>query len=131
MWWWLCQTGLAPWAAGLTLFVAFVIFIGLTRMVAEGGFFITRAPMNPGNFMVSGFGVEALGGKGVTALGYTFVWAGELRIFLMAACANALKLAEEHIGGRRHVLLWAILVAVLVSSIGSIWMQVALGYSHG
>lgn len=131
MWWWLCQTGLAPWAAGLTLFVAFVIFIGLTRMVAEGGFFITRAPMNPGNFMVSGFGVEALGGQGVTALGYTFVWAGELRIFLMAACANALKIAEEHIGGRRRVLLWAILVAVLVSAIGSIWIQVALGYSHG
>lgn len=43
------------------------------------------------------FGVEALGGEGVTALGYTFVWAGELRIFLMAACANALKIAEQHV----------------------------------
>jgi len=131
MWWWLCQTGLAPWAAALTLLISFVIFIGLTRMVTEGGFFITRAPMNPGNFMVSGFGVEALGGQGVTALGYTFVWAGELRIFLMAACANALKLAEQHIRGSKRILLWAMLVAILVSTISSIWMQVALGYSYG
>ena len=131
MWWWLCRTGLAPWSAGLTLFVAFVIFVGLTRMVTEGGFFITRAPMNPGNFMVSGFGVQALGGPGVTALGYTFVWAGELRIFLMAACANALKIAEQHIRGSRRTLLWAILVAVLVSAVGSIWMQMAVGYSYG
>ena len=131
MWWWLCQTGLAPWSAGLTLFVAFVIFVGLTRMVTEGGFFITRAPMNPGNFMVSGFGVEALGSHGVTALGYTFVWAGELRIFLMAACANALKIAEQHIRGSQRMLLWAMLTAILVSAIGSVWMQVALGYSYG
>ena len=131
MWWWLCRTGLAPWSAGLTLIAAFVIFIGLTRMVTEGGFFITRAPMNPGNFMVSGFGVEALGGQGVTALGYTFVWAGELRIFLMAACANALKIAEQHIRGSRRLLLWGILVAVLVSLVSSIWMQIALGYSYG
>ena len=131
MWWWLCQTGLAPWSAGLTLFVAFVIFVGLTRMVTEGGFFITRAPMNPGNFMVSGFGVEALGSHGVAALGYTFVWAGELRIFLMAACANALKIAEQHIRGSQRMLLWAMLTAILVSAIGSVWMQVALGYSYG
>jgi hypothetical protein len=131
MWWWLCQTGLAPWSAGLTLFVAFVIFVGLTRMVTEGGFFITRAPMNPGNFMVSGFGVEALGSHGVTALGYTFVWAGELRVFLMAACANALKIAEQHIRGSRRMLLWAMLTAILVSAVGSVWMQVALGYSYG
>ncbi len=131
MWWWLCQTGLAPWSAGLTLFVAFVIFVGLTRMVTEGGFFITRAPMNPGNFMVSGFGVEALGSHGVAALGYTFVWAGELRIFLMAACANALKIAEQHIRGSRRMLLWAMLTAILVSAVGSVWMQVALGYSYG
>ncbi len=36
---------------------------------------------------------------------------------------------EPFQGGRS--LLWAILVAVLVSALGSIWMQVALGYSHG
>ena len=64
-------------------------------------------------------------------MGYTFVWAGELRVFLMAACANALKIAEQHIRGSRRMLLWAMLTAILVSAIGSVWMQVALGYSYG
>ena len=131
MWWWLGQTGLPLWAAGLTLFMAFVIFLGLTRMVTEGGFFITRAPMNPGNFMVSGFGVDALGGQGVTALGYSWCWAGEMRIFVMAACANSLKIAEQYIRGNRRMLLWAMLVAILVSAIGSIWVQIAVGYHYG
>ena len=131
MWWWLCQTGLSPGPAILTLFIAFVIFLGLTRMVTEGGFFITRAPMNPGNFIVSGFGVESLGAAGVTALGYTFVWAGELRIFVMAACANALKITEQHIRAGRRMLLWAMLVAIIVSAVGSIWVQVGLGYQYG
>jgi hypothetical protein len=130
MWWWLWQSGLPLWAAGVVLFIAFVIFLGLTRMVTEGGFFATRAPINPGNFTVTGFGVEALGPAGVTALGYTFVWAGELRIFVMAAGANALKVAEN-IRGSRRTLLWALLVAILLSAAGSIWVELALGYRYG
>ena len=130
MWWWLWQSGLPAWAAAVVLSIALVIFLGLTRMVTEGGFFLTRAPMNPGNFAVSGFGVEALGSAGVTALGYSFVWAGELRIFAMAACANALKMAEC-IRGSRRILLWAMLVAILVSAAGSIWVTLSLCYKYG
>ena len=131
MLWWLVQTGLPPWVALLTLFMAFVIFQGLTLMVTQGGFFIARTPMNPGNFMVSGFGVEAIGGRGVTALGYTWSWAGEMRIFVMAACANALHLARHCLRGNRRLLLWAMLVAIAASAVGSVWAQLALGYQHG
>ena len=130
MWFWLCQSGLSAWAAGVSLFIVFVIFIGLTRMVTEGGFFNTRAPINPGNFMVTGFGVNALGGTGVTALGYSFVWAGELRLFVMAATANGLKLVEN-IRADRRMLPWAIVVAILLSAAGSVWIGLTLGYGHG
>ncbi len=130
MGWWLWMSGLPLWAVGVVLLMAFVIFLGLTRMVTEGGVFITRAPMNPGNFTVTGFGVESLGPAGVTALGYTFVWAGEMRIFVMAACANALKIAEN-IRGSRRTLLGAMLVAIVVSAVGSIWADLALGYRYG
>ena len=130
MWWWLWRSGMPAWAAAIMVFMALVIFIGVTRMVTEGGFFITRAPMNAGNFMVSGFGVEALGPTGVTATGYTFVWAGEMRIFVMVACANALKMAELIRGGR-STLLWAMLAAVVISAISSIWVVLSLCYEHG
>jgi hypothetical protein len=131
MLWWLVETGLPLWAAGLALLVAFVIFQGLTLMVTQGGFFIARTPMNPGHFVVSGFGVDALGGRGVTALGYTWSWAGEMRIFVMAACANSLQLAHRCLRGNRRLLLWAMLVAIAVSVSGSVWMQLALGYKYG
>ena len=130
MWWWLWRSGMPAWAAGLTIFMSLVIFIGVTRMVTEGGFFITRAPMNTGNFMVSGFGVESLGPAGVTATGYTFVWAGEMRIFVMVACANALKVAQTIRGGRR-ALSWAMLTAILISAVSSIWVALSLCYEHG
>lgn len=131
MLWWMVETGLPLWASVLTLFIAFVIFYGLTLMVTQGGFFIARTPMNPGHFVVSGFGVEALGGQGVTALGYTWSWAGEMRIFVMAACANSLHLAHRCLRGNRRLLLWAMLVAITVSVVGSVWMQLALGYQYG
>lgn len=130
LWWWLCLSGLPVWAGLAVLVVGFVLFIGLTRMVTEGGFFITRAPINPGNAIVSGFGVETLGATGTMGLGYTFVWAGEMRIFVMAACANALRVAQL-IDGRRRTVLWAMLVALAISAGSSIWMELALCYEHG
>ena len=128
--WWLWLSGMTLWIAFLTLAVGFVLFIGLTRMVTEGGFFITRAPINPGNAIISGFGVEALGTSGTTAMGYTFVWAGEMRLFVMASCANALRIAAV-IDGRRRILLWAMLAALAISAISSIWMELTLCYRHG
>ncbi len=130
MWWWLWRTGMPPWAAALVLVVGMVVFVGLTRMVTEGGFFITRAPINPGNAIISGVGVDALGTAGVTGLGYSFVWAGEMRIFVMAACANALKVAQL-IQGRRRPLLWVMFGAIALSAGASIWMELTLCYRYG
>ena len=65
-----------------------------------------------------------------TQMGYTFIWAGELRVFVMAASANALKIAEN-IRGSRRTLLWAMVVAILLSVLGSSWIELALGYRYG
>jgi hypothetical protein len=130
LWWWLWRTGMPPWAAAAVLILGMIIFVGLTRMVTEGGFFITRAPINPGNAIISGFGVESLGTAGVTGLGYSFVWVGEMRIFVMAACANALKVAQT-IGGNQRRLLWVMAMAIGLSVAASVWMELALCYRYG
>lgn len=130
LWWWLFRSGMPAVAAAAVLIVGMIIFVGLTRMVAEGGFFITRAPINPGNAIISGMGVDTLGTAGVTGLGYSFVWAGEMRIFVMAACANALKVAQT-IGGNRRRLLWVMGAAIALSVGASIWMELTLCYRYG
>ena len=48
----------------------------------------------------------------------------------MAASANALKIAEN-IRGSRRTLLWAMVVAILLSVLGSSWIELALGYRYG
>ena len=130
LWWWLWRTGMPGWTAALVLVVGMVLFVGLTRMVTEGGFFITRAPINPGNAIISGVGVDALGTAGVTGLGYSFVWVGEMRIFVMAACANALKIAQT-IQGNRRLLLWVMLGAILISAFSSVYTELRLCYRYG
>ena len=82
-----------------------------TRLLLE--VFITRAPLNPGNFTISAFGVENENATGVTALGYSRCWAGEMRIFAMAACANGRKIADHTIRGNRRLQLWAMLLVLL------------------
>ena len=48
----------------------------------------------------------------------------------MASVANGLKLAEGTIGNKRP-LFWAIVLAILVSLAGSIWVVMEMAHTHG
>ena len=127
---WMWRSGLPLWAIPLTLGSAFLLFVGITRIVVEGGVAVARAPLIPANFVVSGFGSSALGPAGLLSLGFTYIWAADIRTFVMASCANGLKLAEE-MGPRKRPLFWAILLSVVVSIVGSIWLVMKLSYESG
>lgn len=127
---WLWRSGLSPWVVAVFLFALFVVFTALTRAVVEGGVAVIRTPLTPADFVVSGLGTGVLGPSGAVALGLTYVWAANLRIFFMPCFANALKIAEE-IGQSRRGLIWAVVVAVLLSLGGSIWSIMTLAYAHG
>lgn len=127
---WLWQSGLPGLLVPLFLFAVFVIFLGVTRIAAQGGVAATRAPLTPSGFMVSGFGTTALGSSGIVSLGFTHIWAGDLRTFVMASCANGLKLSED-IGKNKRPLFWCMVVAILLSFGGSIYMVLSLAYKYG
>ena len=88
---WLTLSGLPGWLVPWFLFVVFVLFVGLSRFVAEAGLATIRAPIYPQAFMTSTVGTTAIGAEGLAALGMTYAWILKVRIFAMAACANALK----------------------------------------
>ena len=127
---WLWQSGLPPWMVPVFLFAVFVVFTALTRAVVEGGVAVIRTPLTPSDFVISGFGTSAVGAAGVTALGLTYVWAANLRLFFMPCFANALKMAEE-IGDNKRPLIWAVVIAVVVSLVASIWCVLQLSYQYG
>ena len=130
---WLTLSGLPGWLVPWFLFVVFVLFVGLSRFVAEAGLATIRAPIYPQAFMTSNVGATALGSEGLVALGLTYGWILKVRLFAMAACANALKLDGELHGGSsgRRRLFWAMGLALVVGLVGSNWFLLKRAYAYG
>ena len=127
---WLYRSGMPPLIVPILLFGAFVLFVGLTRIVVESGMAEAVASTIAPVFVISGFGVAAAGQSGAVSLGLTHVWCSDIRTFVMASCANSLKLAEV-IEGRKRRLFGAMLLAIVVAMLSSIWLTLKWAYVEG
>jgi hypothetical protein len=127
---WLWLSGLPLWAAVALLALALLVFVGLTRIVVEGGLAEAVAPMVASAALVSGVGSSVLGVGGMLGIAFNFVWAADIRTFVMASCAHGLKLCE-HLGTRVRPLFWIMLWVIGLSFAGSIAMILYLCYKYG
>jgi hypothetical protein len=127
---WLTMSGLDLWAAILALTLALLIFVGLTRVVAESGVAAAVSPLIAAATLVSATGSELLGPSGLVGLAYAHVWSADIRTFVMASCAHSLKLSE-HMGRNVRPLFWVLLLAILISLVGSICTILYLAYEYG
>ena len=128
---WLWQTGIPLLVVPLLLFGAFVIFMTITRVVAQGGIAAMFTPTNAPDFVISGVGASTLGPKGMAGLALCYGWSVDNLIVLMSACANGLKLITE-VGLANRRRLFAGIVAVIVLTLaGSIGTTLYLSYQHG
>ena len=131
IWIWLHAAGMAWWLAPLLIATALGVMFGLTRIVAEGGLAVTKAPLVPVDALIGTFGASTLGHANLGALGMTFTWAGGMRVTLMAAVIHGLRLAENYITRHRRRLAAAVLLAVLCAAAASVATVLTLGYRHG
>ena len=127
---WMWQSGLAFWASIVFVLVAFLIFIGLTRVVVESGAAEAVASSISSSVLVSAVGSTVLGPLGMTSVAFTYVWCADIRSFVMASAGNGLKLSDE-LGRRKRPLFWAMLATVVVALGGAIWMIMRMSYAHG
>ena len=127
---WLSTIGLPFPVAVLFVFGAMVLFLALTRVVAEGGIPAMRPPMMTSTFVISMVGTSSIGAQGLMALGFSYGWHAEVRSFVMASVANGLKMSEIIRGPKRR-LFWAIVVSILVSLAGSSYVTLVMAYEHG
>jgi hypothetical protein len=128
---WLWMAGMAWWVLPIYLTAMYLLFIAVTRVVAEGGIAAARAPLIASDFVTSGLGNSILGPHTLTALGFTFVWAADIRTYVLASCANGLKLAEDTLGKSKRSLFWAVALAIIVSLVTSIVTVLHLSYAYG
>ncbi len=128
---WMWLTGLPAWIVPPFLFLAFLLFLGITRIIAEGGVPYLFAPMIASDFIVGGFGTRALGATGIVALAFTYMWASDIINFVMVSCANGLKVVEESVTRNRRLIFGSMVVALIVSFGSSVWVLLEVAYKHG
>ncbi len=128
---WMAESGLPQWIAPIYLLFAFVLFLGVTRVVCEGGLAFIFVPMTASDFVTAGFGTRALGSSGIIALSFTAIWASDILTSVMASCANGLKVVEETITKGRRLVFWGIMIAVVVTLCSSIWAILDIAYRYG
>ena len=127
---WLNATGIPLWIVPIFLLATFLIFIGLTRIVVESGMAEAVASTIGSSFVISGIGARPLGPEGLTAMALTYVWSSDIRTFVMASAANGLKVAELG-SNRKRPLFWAMMLAIIVCAVSSIWMLLRVSYLYG
>ena len=127
---WLWRSGVPLVVVPVLLIVSLMFFALVARVVATAGVPTARSPIVPAYFIISGLGTSILGAKGLIALTFTFIWQGESRTSPMVAASNGLKLAES-IRGSKTRLFWGLMIALVASLGGSLFMSLHMAYSHG
>ena len=127
---WLWGSGLSPWAVCLFLLGAFVIFFALTRVIVEAGLAAAVQGMSGCGALVSSVGSTALGIKGLVALGMTLAWAGDLLVFMMAPCANGIRMLHG-LGRYRRRILVMMTLAMGIGLVGGVGTIIVLSYEYG
>ncbi len=128
--WWLAASGLPATVVPLFLILAFVFFLGLTRIVAESGMAEAVAPAIAPTTVAGLLGWGPLGDRGVVSLALTYVWTSDIRTFVMASAANSLKLADV-IEGKQRRLFWGFILAIIAALAASMWLTMTRAYTQG
>jgi hypothetical protein len=127
---WLWFSGMPGRTIPLFLFGAFVLFLGLTRVVVESGLAEAVASTISPGFVVSSMGSKVFGQKGLVSLGLTYIWCSDIRTFVMASCAHGLK-AIDMVKGERRGFFWIIALSIAISILGSLGTTLSLAYHKG
>ena len=128
---WMWRVGMPAWITPLYLLIAFIIYLGITRIIAEGGVAQFLIPIVASDAIVGGLGTRALQPGGIIALGFTYAWASDMILLVMTSAANGLKVIEETVQQGRRLLFWSMVIAVVVTLFSAVWLVLDLAYEHG
>ncbi len=127
---WFCWLGMSLAASALFNASAFVILLGLSRLLAEGGLVFCRMPLTAQSMTMNALGNSAAGAHTITAMGLSFAWIGDPICTFMPAMSNALRAPHDARASGRGVLL-GIALALAVSFATAIPFTLYMGYRHG
>ena len=127
---WLHAIGFTVPVAVLFLFFLYVFYIGIARVLAEGGLVNLDLPINAHAFTVGMVGSANLTGSTLTGLGLTNAFARNWRTFTMVSLSHVAWLRDS-IWPNRGMLVFWLCVAFVVSVITSFSYVIYSGYTQG
>ena len=130
MWVWLMLAGMQWWLGILLLAICFAVFLGLTRLVIEGGALTGSAPFLPQAFITRMIGTSLLTTSSMFTLGVSFAWFSSMRVFLMPFFAHSLRISDT-VKIRRRGLSWVMMVTLLVAMALSVAVFFHYAYQEG
>ncbi|MEW6753071.1 MAG: DUF6785 family protein, partial [Candidatus Latescibacterota bacterium] len=121
-------SGMGPHVALLFLFAVLVVYLGMSRLVAQSGVYYLTTPMAP-QALVTALAGTAISPYTLTALAVSYSWCSDIQSIFMTAAAHAAKLNE--VTTRRRMLALAIGLAVLVGFASTSYLVLHLCYRYG
>jgi len=127
---WLHSVGIAFHIGVLLLYAVITLYLGLTRIVIEGGLVFVRGPLVPQAFAMHVVGPATLGGSTMAGLALSYGWVCDPIAIFMPFGANAAKVNSER-RFSRGVYLGSVGIALGVSLLISFWFSLKLAYAYG
>jgi hypothetical protein len=127
---WLHAIGIALPIALLLLYAVITLYLGLTRIVVEGGLVFVRGPLLPQAFAMHTVGPLFLSSRTMTGLALSYGWACDPIVNFMPFGANAARIHSEH-RVERGALVKAMALGLVISLVVSFWFSLRLAYDHG
>ena len=127
---WMGASGMSLPVIVLFLFAAVVLYIGLTRIVIEGGLVFLRGPIIPQSFACHVLGTATLSPACLTAISFSYGWFCDIIACFMPSGANSVKMGERTGLSGRGIFI-AIVSALVIGFAISLPLTLYFGYRYG
>ena len=125
---WLWKSGMDLYVAALYLAAMLIMFIGITRLVIQSGMHYLTPPLTAQALPLAIAGT-AVSPHSMVAMALSYSCFGDVESLFMPSAAHAAKLNE--LCHHRRSLAIAIIVAVVVSFVTTVYFMLYLCYQHG
>ena len=127
---WFRRLGMQWDVMALFLFGSMIVYVGVTKVVAQTGLVYMRAPMTAQTFAAYSVGSENIAPGSMVALALTFGFCCDFKQSLFYTIAHGDKAAADS-GASKRVLVWGIVLALVLGFFLSLAFVFWMSYTQG
>ena len=127
---WHLATGMAFKYIPIFLFGALVMYLGITRVIAETGLISIRAPLMPQPFAMFVMGTDVLSQQTQVSIALSYSWCSDTKTTIMPALAHSVKLYDTVRVNQRRLIV-PIVLAMAAGVVATFAYTIYMGYLNG